>query len=239
MASFVWGRSPQEAYRNPYEWDANRQFAKEAELLLHGFFETLMHKNMCFGRNENSFEKAERMLLTDSSDALIEALGNLDNKKHRITARLFRDVVENLDLLTYFRADTSKSRKSLEKWYQGEFIPHRVSREYLKETDGEKARKERSRYYQELSAFTHRTFKALGDSYALGRGEMLVYVTSTQSRIMVLPHTLSAYYCVLADLILQLSASLSKSNLITSKQLTEYWAEVLKDDSVPRRFVQI
>ncbi|MGF1826372.1 hypothetical protein L4D17_23590 [Vibrio splendidus] len=239
MASFVWGRSPQEAHRNPYEWDANRQFSKEAGVLLKKFFSVLIQKNMCFGKHENSLTKAEWMLLIDSTDALIEALENLESKKHRITARLFRDVVENLDLLTFFRSETQKAQKSLENWYQGEFIPHKISREYLQETDGEEARKERAKYYQELSAFTHRTFRALGDSYSLGRGDLLVYDTTERSRIMVLPHTLSAYYCVLSDLIIQLSSSLSKSHLVDSELLKSFWSEVLKEDSVPRRFVQI
>ncbi|MCC4853151.1 hypothetical protein, partial [Vibrio lentus] len=119
MASFVWGRSPQEAHRNPYEWDANRQFSKEAGVLLKKFFSVLIQKNMCFGKHENSLTKAEWMLLIDSTDALIEALENLESKKHRITARLFRDVVENLDLLTFFRSETQKAQKSLENWYQG------------------------------------------------------------------------------------------------------------------------
>lgn len=239
MASFVWGRSPQEAFKNPYEWEANTQFAKEAKALVSKFFTVLMKKNMCFEKTNTSLPKAEWMLLTDSTDALVEALENLENKKHRITARLFRDVVENLDLLTFFRSNTPKAKKELAKWFKGESIPHRISREYLLETDGESAKQERAMYYKELSAFTHRTYTALCDSYSLGRGEMLVYDTITQSRMMVLPNTLSAYYTVLGDLIMQLSISLSKSELISDVELDEFWRDVLKEKSVPRRFVQI
>ncbi|WP_216612389.1 hypothetical protein [Vibrio sp. RE86] len=239
MASFVWGRDPQEAYRNPYEWDANKQFSIEARAILDRFFAVLMNKDICFEKSETSFNKAEWMLLTDATDSLIEALENLDKSKHRITSRLFRDVVENLDLLTYFRAETHQSQKDLRKWFKGEFIPHRVSREHLRETDGESARKQRAKYYQELSAFTHRTYKALCDSYTLGQGNKLVYDTDAVSRMMVPPQTLSAYYCVLSDLIIHLSNSLQQSELITKEQLASYWLAVVETDSVPRRFVQI
>lgn len=239
MASFVWGRSPQEAFNNPYEWAANAQFAKEANGLLNSFFGVLMKKNMCFEKSNRSLEKAEWMLLTDSTDALIEALSNLESKKHRITARLFRDVVENLDLLTFFRSNTPKATQKMNDWFNGEFVPHKISREYLKETDGESAREERAKYYRELSSFTHRTYPALCDSYSLGKGEMLVYDTITESRMMVLPNTLSAYYAVLGDLLIQLSKSLGLSNLISQSDLAAFWKIVFKVKSVPRRFVQV
>ena len=238
MVSFVWGRSPQEAFNNPYEHEANEQFALESKKVLEKFFEILMKKNMCFEKSNTSLEKAEWMLLTDSVDALIEAIVNLDGKKHRITARLFRDVVENIDLLEFFRGNTEKSRERLAKWFGGGFIPHRESREYLLETDGEKARKQRAKYYQELSSFTHRTYGALCDSYSLGQGEMFVYDTLHESRMLVLPNTTSAYYAVIGDLIIQVSKSFSLSNFITKNELNGCWEAVLKDKSVPRRFVE-
>jgi hypothetical protein len=239
MASFVWGRSPQEAFKNPYEWGANEQFALESKSLLDKFFEILMKKNMCFEKSNTSLEKAEWMLLTDSVDALIEALINLDSKKHRITARLFRDVIENIDLLTFFRSETTKSKNKLAKWFNGEFISHSISREHLLKTDGESAREERAKYYKALSSFTHRTYGALCDSYSLGRGDMLVHDTITESRLMVLPCTLSSYYAVIADLIIQLSKSLSLSGFITEAELGDCWMTVFKEKSVPRRFVEI
>jgi hypothetical protein len=239
MASFVWGRSPQEAFKNPYEWGANAQFALESKSLLDRFFETLMKKNMSFKKTDTSLKMAEWMLLTDSVDALIEAILNLDSKKHRISARLFRDVIENIDLLTFFRSETTKSKNKLTKWFNGEFISHSISREHLLKTDGEEARAERAKYYRELSSFTHRTYGALCDSYSLGRGEMLVHDTITESRIMVLPCTLSSYYAVIADLIIQLSKLLSLSGFITETELGDCWMAVFQEESVPRRFVQI
>ncbi|TVU63125.1 hypothetical protein FQP88_09695 [Vibrio atlanticus] len=239
MASFVWGRSPQEAFKNPYEWGANEQFALESKALLDGFFDILMKKNMSFKKSDTSLEKAEWMLLTDSVDALIEAILNLDSKKHRITARLFRDVIENIDLLTFFRSETTKSKNNLAKWFSGEFISHSISREHLLKTDGEEARAERVKYYRALSSFTHRTYGALCDSYSLGRGDMLVHDTITESRFMVLPCTLSSYYAVIADLTIQLSKSLSLSGFITEDELGDCWMTVFKEKSVPRRFVQI
>ena len=68
---------------------------------------------------------------------------------------------------------------------------------------------------------------------------MLVHDTITTSRLMVLPCTLSSYYAVIADLIIQLSSSLSLSGFITEDELGECWITVFKEKSVPRRFVQI
>ncbi|AZQ84404.1 hypothetical protein EKO29_10460 [Colwellia sp. Arc7-635] len=239
MASFIWGRNPQEAFKNPYEWEANEQFALEASSLLEKFFEILMKKNMHYKKSDTSLEKAEWMLLTDAVDSLIEALVNLECKKHRITARLFRDVIESIDLLTFFRSGTTKAENKLAKWFNNEFIPHSVSRDHLLKTDGEEAKAERTKYYQSLSSFTHRKYAALCDSYSLGRGEMLVYDTITSSRMMVLPQTLSAYYAGISDLIIQLSQSLSLSAFITKTELSECWEQVIKVKSVPRRFVKI
>ncbi|EHR6177199.1 hypothetical protein L7E62_000772 [Vibrio parahaemolyticus] len=56
---------------------------------------------------------------------------------------------------------------------------------------------------------------------------------------MALPHTLSAYYCALAGLILQLSTSFRQNSIIGPHIFAQYWIEVLKEDDMLRRFMQI
>lgn len=238
MASFVWGRSPQEAFNNPYEYEANEQFSSEAFIIVNKFLNLLMEENMKFNINNVTLQKAEWMILTDSVDAVLEALYLLKRKKHRVAARIFRDVIENIDLLTFFKSGTDSSKEYLIKWFDGEFIPHRISRKHIKEIEGESARKRRAKYYQELSAFTHRTYSALKDSYFLGRGDKMVYDRKHESGSLVLPHTISAYYAVIGDIIIQLSKIMAKSEICTKSQIDEIWYKVLLSESVPRRFVE-
>lgn len=222
MASIVWGRNPQEAFQNPYEHEVNKDFSIEAHTLLESFLKHLMKKNRVFTKQDTSLTKAEWMLLTDSVDGLMEALELLDNKRHRVSARIFRDVIENLDLVSFFRSNTDKSKQYLAKWFEGEFIPHKIYRDFLRETMGEEARKNSADYYRVLSKYTHRTYKALCDSYIVGTDKKIAYDTYTidslsDPRILVLSQTTSAYYAVIADLTLRLSQSLIQSELMSNK----------------------
>jgi hypothetical protein len=196
-----------------------------------------MEENMKFRTNDVTLQKAEWMILTDCVDAVLEALDLLNRKKHRVAARIFRDVIENIDLLTFFKSGTESSKEYLTKWFGGEFIPHRIAREYIKEVEGESARKRRAKYYQELSAFTHRTYSALKDSYSLGKDDKMVYDRKHESGLLVLPHTISAYYAAIGDIIIQLSESMAKSEVCTKTQVDAIWHKVLSSESVPRRFV--
>ncbi|EJB0394731.1 hypothetical protein OH966_000866 [Vibrio parahaemolyticus] len=54
-----------------------------------------------------------------------------------------------------------------------------------------------------------------------------------------MPHTLSAYYCALAGLILQLSTSFRQNSIIGPHIFAQYWIEVLKEDDMLRCFMQI
>lgn len=243
MASIVWGRNPQEAFRNPYEHEVNMDFSVEARTLLESFLKDLMKKNLVFTKQDTSLAKAEWMLLTDSVDGLIEALELLDNKRHRVSARIFRDVLENLDLVSLFRSDTDKSKQYRMRWFEGEFISHSTSRAFLKETMGEEARKNSADYYKVLSQFTHRTYNALCDSYVIGKGEKIAYDTHTidslsNPRILVLPQTTSAYYTVIADLTIVLSKSLIQSELISNEIISQYWNKILETPQTPRRFIE-
>lgn len=45
MTSFIWGRPPQEAYENPYEYEAQEQFSREASVVTSELFAYLMKRN--------------------------------------------------------------------------------------------------------------------------------------------------------------------------------------------------
>ena len=236
MPSFVWYRHPEEAYQNPYEYDAQRQFSREAHRFLDSLYTELNSEVMRFGADEQSLEKALWMLEIDALDCLRDALELVNNKRHRPAGRLFRDAVETMDLARYFSSQTAKSKVSLADWYNNKVIPHRVYREFLKKQISEKRAEDRRRYYYELSTFTHRTYRALLKSYSLA-GDRLVYDGSSSSGHRILPQTVSAYYAILGDLILQLSRVLSETKLLTKELVQSAWEQSVEEQSVPRRFL--
>lgn len=236
MTSFVWGRNPQEAFDNPYEYDAQDQFVREAEAFLRRMTEALDSYNMKFTRDDNGLKKATWMLLQDIVDSLYECLALIKEKRHRIAARLFRDVVESLDLIKLFHSGTERASRTLEKWYENEVISHSKARDYLKDIEGESAANARRDYYRQLSKFTHRTYRALLDSYVLGRGDKLAHDSHSPSKLLVLPQTISAYYAVLGDLIIQMAEIASLGGVIEKSYVKEAWLASLEEKRVPRRF---
>jgi hypothetical protein len=237
MPSFVWYRHPEEAYQNPYEYDAQAQFSREAHALLEKLYDGLNSYLMRFGTAEETLEKAVWMLQIDALDSLRDALELLNSKRHRPAGRLFRDVVETLDLAAYFWSGTPESKSSLAKWYNNEVIPHRVYREFLKKTVDEKRAEERRDYYHDLSKFTHRSYRALLKSYSVRRGDRLVYDGSARSGRRILPQTIAAYYAIIGDLILQLSKEVVNGGLLTSDFVDTAWKESTELETIPRRFM--
>jgi hypothetical protein len=235
MTSIVWGRHPQEAYDNPYEYEAQDQFVREAKALLSQLQVALDHFTMEYHKDDRSLEKATWMLAVDLNDALLESIQLLEEKRHRIAFRLFRDAVETIDLLQVLHSKTPRAEKTLKLWYKDETIPHKESRMYIEECKGKNAAFERRDYYAQLSKFTHRTYRALLKSYSLGRDDMLVH-DSRSMRILVLPQTIASGLAVLADLIIQATECLGKCGALTPEEVSNAWLVALELHVVPRRF---
>ena len=120
MTSFVWGREPEEAYANPYEYAAQDQFVHEARALLQRFAEALNPRELRFHCDDRSMEKATWMLHVDALEALRDALELIVEKRHRPAARLFRDIVETMNLAAYFLSGSLKSKSDLGwSWLEG------------------------------------------------------------------------------------------------------------------------
>src|SRR5262245_37630373 len=112
MASIVWGRHPQEAHDNPYEYEAQEQFVREAKELLTQLQTKLDGFTMAFHRDDRTLKKATWMLALDLIDALLESVQLFEEKRHRIAFRLFRDVVETMDLLRVLHSGNPRAEKS-------------------------------------------------------------------------------------------------------------------------------
>jgi hypothetical protein len=83
MPSQVWGRDPQEAFEEPYEYAVQDQFDREANALLQRFYRSLNTKKYHFTVADQSAQKAVWLLAVDSLDSLRDCLDALKRKKHR------------------------------------------------------------------------------------------------------------------------------------------------------------
>lgn len=236
MTSFVWGRDPQEAYQNPYEYEAQDQFYREANNLLQLLFDHLTKKSGTYTRDEQSAEKAIWMLFLDSLESLRDCLSLLQDKKHRIAGRLFRDAVEAMDIASYFCSDDTKKDKHLRDWYNDKVIQNRVYRDYIKENDEEEWEKLKE-YYSQLSKINHRTYRSLAYSYSLGSNGRLIYEGSYDNRFMVPPHVIAMYYALIGDLISHFVIRMINSRLISAEEAKVFWSEALEEGVIERRFV--
>jgi hypothetical protein len=234
MASFVWNRDFDEAYVNPYEYPAQKQFVGEAGKILTGLSKALDRHNMRFDRNDTSIPKAVWMLHNDAVDALREALALLKKEKHTLVGRIFRDVWESWQMVEYFLSQTSESQKDLKKWFQDEIITHGIIRDRLKKDGRTAEADERRQRQRELSKLTHRSYRAMLKGYSLGSGNKMVYDNFRRYSTSV--HTISAYYAILGWLIIQTSESIEKSGLVTAGEIKKIWKRSMEKTTVPRRF---
>ncbi|MFS0727649.1 hypothetical protein [Paenibacillus sp. 1P07SE] len=237
MTSFVWGRSPQEAYENPYEYEAQDQFSREAERLINELFTFLMRSNGQYTRDDRSTEKAIWMLFVDGAETIKDCLKLINSKQHRLACRLFRDVVETMDLATYFSSSDEEKQKNLKKWYDNEVIPNRVFRNYVASTVGEVISKAYRDIYSDLSKLNHRSYRSLAYSYLLRKQEFLVYEDERSSEVLKLPQPVAMCYALLAGIITRYSDRMIECDLITLEEITIIWNMALEKESVPRRFM--
>lgn len=73
----------------------------------------------------------------DALDSLREGLASLERKEHRIAGKLFRDVLESMDLAAYFSAPDEKCSKAMSKWYRDEYVSHGEYRKYFRKSHGD------------------------------------------------------------------------------------------------------
>lgn len=235
MPSLVWGRDTQEAHDNPYEYEAQDQFIREATVALDALTASLDRFTMKFHRDETSLAKATWMLSLDMVDSLRESTSLFVEKRHRVAFRLFRDVFETVDLISVLHAGNLDADRTLRDWYKNDTATHGTMRKYMAPVKGEEAVKHRQRRFHQLSKFTHRTYRALSMSYSLGQGDMLVPDTHSNP-MLVLPHTISEGLAVLSSLILEAVECLMLYGPLEKDEVSSIFLGALEAESIPRRF---
>lgn len=245
MPSIVWGRDPQEAYEQPYEYAAQEQFVREASRLLDRLYVLLNSERHHYTTDDRSAAKAVWLLAMDALDSLREGLASLERKEHRIAGKLFRDVLESMDLAAYFSAPDEKGSKAMSKWYRGEYVPHSEYREYFRKSHGDQPANELTELYKKLSRFTHRSYGAILEGYSVGGGDRLVHDRSAEtlpgigdgrSRMLVPPQTIAAYYAALAGFIAEYAQELTVLGVLDMESARGAFALALETETVPRRF---
>jgi hypothetical protein len=213
--------------------------------LLNHLYVLLNSERHRYVAEDRSPEKAMWLLAMDALDSLREGLAALERKEHRITGKLFRDVLESMDLAAYFSVRDKKSGKAMAKWYHNEYVAHSEYRNYFRKIHGEPAAKGLAVLYKRLSRFTHRSYSAILEGYTLGRGSRLVHDRSNETfkdfgrrsvRILVPPQTDAAYYAALAGFITEYAEELTVLGLVDVELIRAAFSSCLETETVPRRF---
>lgn len=236
MPSFVWDRDTEDAWNEPYEYEGQEQFHREASKVLSLIKSHYSKKDMHFDRDEETLEKAIWLIQVDAIEALVDALKLTEEKRHRIASRLFRDAVETMDISAYFYLAGERATKDIRKWYRNEVIPHRVFREFIKKFECEDKARNLVGLYGDLSKYTHRTHSAITKSYLLGRNNKIAYDGFSESGFRVLPHVISLSYAIIAALIKRFIAIAETTQQIDSHKIRDIWLASLEEETVPRRF---
>lgn len=202
-----------------YDYADQRLFMREAAALLDKAYVVFDRYQMKFHIDDRSGAKAVWMLQVDALDMLRDCIRLAGQKRHRIIGRMFRDIIETIDLSRLLLA---KPEKYLPQWYKDEIVAHREYREILKSTDPD-AFEARRLLHQQLSEWTHHTYYTLKNSYSLGRGGMLVY--DSHSEILILPQTISQYLWMLGVLTRDFLSAMSESHLFTAEEMSSLTSE--------------
>ena len=200
MASTLWAKSLEEVVANPYDWSSYHSFIKESQQLLNILFPLLERHVLKYNKNDRSCDKALWMLMNDGLDTLRDCVFLMEYQKHRLVGKMFRHLVEVMDLACYFRANTTNSTNDLQRWYNDEIIPHRRYRDYLAKYLSQEKAKQSKDDHSNFSRWTHHTYRTLLNSYSLGRDDLMVY-DSHSPHTLTLPTTLSQYLWALGTFI--------------------------------------
>jgi len=200
LKSRIWYSDSEQEFKNPYDYSEQEIFFFEAQTLLDGLLRLMQHNDMKFSRDDRSPDKAVWMLHFDALDALREALLLLRDRRHSIASRLFRDVLETIDLAAHLSRNSEQSRNDLKKWYADEIVQHKRSRESLRQAWGEHAKAARASLYKDWSRFTHRSYWAVSQSFGIGEGDGIWHDSILKEHGKCIPQIVASYLPVLANL---------------------------------------
>ncbi|MDM1046540.1 hypothetical protein HX004_17020 [Myroides sp. 1354] len=230
MASIIWNRDPQEALNNPYEYNAQEQFQREAISISEKIGNRL--DEFVYNLEDRTLEKAIWMLQNDALFAFKDSVILLEQKNHRIVGRLLRDILESLHLIEFLSSESDKAINSLAKWYNDDLIMHREFREYVKKRDGEFISEKHKNTHRVLSKFTHRSYKTLLYSYILGNENKIYY----DEKWRLVP-SIAMYYALLGYFGGLIIDNLKRYGNLNEEEVSKYWNESMEEFQIPRGYL--
>ena len=245
MPSQLWGRDPQEAFENPYEYAVQEQFVREAKAIFRQSYMLLTADSHSYAASDTGREKAVWLLHMDALDSLRDALDALERRRHRVAGKLFRSVLESVDLAAYFHSGSPDSATDLAKWYADEVVLHGRYRDHVRRTDGPAAANLKRDRHRSLSKFVHRSYRAILDGYSLGKGHRLLHDGlgarfgdhNGADTFLVLPQTIATYHASLAELTLLFLSEVARRGTATEGEVSSALESSLEEETVKRRFM--
>jgi hypothetical protein len=222
MKSGFWIKSFDEIKNDPYNYESQQSFLNEALEILDEIFKKYDKYQGRFSLDERTLEKAIWMLHLDALDSLRDCIYLLKSKKHRIVGKLFRDIMETLDLATLFWEEREGESNNLTRWYENKVIAHSEFRRHLKNTRDQYISDDSKEMYKELSRWSHHCYMPLKNSYSLGGKDAKMLIYDSHSEILVLPQTLSQYIWEIKELILYFLVNIKMVGLIDWNEIKAF-----------------
>lgn len=235
LKNFIWSRDPQEAMDNPYEWDAQKKFVKEANQFLKNIRKHLIGK-YSFKKEERSAEKAIWMLSLAALDSGIEITTALRRNQIHVVFHLFRSIQEALDLATFYTFKDEIVLKKLSKWFDGEIVLHSEYRDFL-EKNGQKEKADHLKnIHRALSKFNHNSYLTLLYNYGLGSNGFIHHYGRFDSGLTIPANTIAMIHAISSKIILELSFHLVAIKVLDLSDLLDFIGDQKRKRPVNRRF---
>lgn len=235
LKNFIWNRDPQEAMDNPYEWDAQKKFVKEANQFLKHIRKHLIEK-YSYKKDEYTVEKAIWMLSLAALDSGIEITIALRKNQIHVVYHLLRSIQEALDLATFFSLRDKQSSDMLNAWYSGKIVSHGDYRSHLKKMGNNDKADHLNEIYKTLSKFNHNSYPTLLYSYGLDSGGFINHYGRYDSGITIPTNTIAMLHAISSKVILELSFQLLILKVLDSAVLKGLIGDQKRKRSINRRF---
>jgi hypothetical protein len=228
MKSDLWTQFASEIRNDPQFHECQELFLKEASLIIEGALKRYHKYQLQFWLDECTLKKSLWMLHLDAIDTLRECIFLLKQKKHRLVGKLFRDIIEILDLAYLFWKEKDKKPENLAKWYKNEVVPHRKFRDHLKKGKGLVISEYAKKIYAELSAWTHHSYSTLLNSYSLGGKDRNMLAFDGYSDVLVSRDVILRYTWQMKDLILYFLDNVKSIGLVDWNEFADFLNNIIK-----------
>lgn len=235
LKNIIWTRDPQEAMDNPYEWDAQKKFVKEANDFLRKIRKHII-ENTSFTKDDRSKEKAIWMLSLAALDSAIEITISLKRNQIHVIYHLLRSIREALDLAIYFDIEDTVIDESISKWFDGEIIQHGEYRSYVGKKINKAKEDHLKNIHRALSKFNHNSYQTLLYSYFLDDNGGIHHYGRYESDSTKPVNTIAMLHAVSAQVILELSFQLPILKVLDTSVLLDFIGDQKRKRIVRRKY---